>query len=243
MEDVAGAQGAAGGVADGAVQGGAVAAAVVDAAVQDVVVVEGDVAGPEADDELARQLGGERGGVALGAGARAAVRARHQHQRLVLPQGQVVLGVEGRAGQAGGLVLGRGVGGDVVAVPAQGEVALGPDEHVEELHDEPVVAAAQQLARRRQQRVREVQVGEEVAAGQGRVHQVLHAPDAVRGRRRRVPRRELLADRPHVRPLPGPRQRLGLARRRPQRLELVAADHRPHHDEAVALQVGQEGRR
>lgn len=64
-------------------------------------------------------------------------------------------------------------------MPAQFEIRIGAHEQVEELHDQLVVAALQQLGGDGQDRGGEIVCCEDRRAGQRRVQEALDAPDAV----------------------------------------------------------------
>lgn len=237
LEDVASTESTTARVADGAVQRHTLLLAVVDAAVEDVVVVKGNVARLELDDELVREDGLKGARVALGIRAGALVRAGHKNERVVLVQGKVVLGVEARVAETLHLLLGRRLGRDVVTVPAQVKLALGADQHVEELHDKLLVLALKQVLDNAKDRVGEVELCEDVVARHVGVHHVLDTPDALLGVE--FPGGELLADGADVRPLASTAEGFGLLAGFAQDGELLGRHDGLDDNEAVALQVSE----
>lgn len=240
LQDVSGAQVAAARVADGAMECDTVLLGVVDTAVQDVVVVEGNVSRLELDNQLIGEDFLEGAGVALGVSASTLVRARDEDKRVILVQGKVVLGVETRAAESLHLLVGGGLGGDVVTVPAELKVTVGADEHVEQLHDELLVVTLQKLLDDAEHLLGEVQLREELVARHVGLHHVLHTPDALLGVK--LPGRELLAYCADVRPVAGAGELLDLETGFAESGELLGSDDGLDDDEAITLEVGEIGR-
>lgn len=204
---------------------------------QDIVVVEGNISRLELDNQLLGEDLLEGAGVTLGVSASTLVRARDEDEGVILVQGKVVLGVEARATESLHLLVGRGLGGDVVAVPAELEVAVGADEHVEQLHDELLVVALQKLLDDAEHLLGEVQFREELVAGHVGLHHVLHTPDALLGIK--LPGRELLAYCADVRPVTGAGELLNLETGFAEGGELLGSDDGLDDDESITLEVSE----
>jgi len=134
----------------------ALRAAAVHAAVQNVVVVEDQIPRRHFHNLHAGQALCEWISTALGVRPRPPVRARHDHEAGVIEQREVPLRVPGRLVQPRALLSGGGLRRDVVAVPTQREVAVGPHQQVVELHDQVIFGALEQLRGGADDRVAEV---------------------------------------------------------------------------------------
>lgn len=210
---------------------------VIDTTVKNVVVIKSNIARLKLDNKLVRQDLFKGVGVALRVGARALVRAGDENERLILVQGKVVLGVVSGTVKTLHLLLSRGLGRDIVTVPAELKERLGADEHVEELHDEVLVSAGHELAHNAEDFLGEVKLGKGLVAGQLGVHHVLNTPDTLFGLK--LPGRKLLADGADVRPLALAAHGFDLAAGLAEGLEALGGDNVFDNDEAIALEVGE----
>lgn len=208
-------------------------------AVEDIVVIEYDVACFHLNPDLARYSLLKGVCISLNLRPSPDVRARDGDETLVIIQSQVPLRAPSRLLQPLELLLCRRRRGDVVPVPREFEIPIGPAQEVEKLEDQILILALEEFLDNVYDRGGEVVLDKGLRGGEFRVHHELHAPDALGGgvgARGDVPWRELLREGAYRGPVASAGDVDGLGSGGAEGGELLGGQDGGDEDEAVPVE-------